>query len=427
MASTRRISSRLTTDKSFDIRTMGSGIHHESRRMAGRDPHEAHRAATPLELLFDLTFATSFGLAASESASVLAEGHFIAGLVGFGFASFAICWAWINFSWFSSAYDTDDWVFRIVTMVQMIGVLVLAAGLPRLFSSIERSGHVDNSVMVLGYVIMRGALVVQWLRAAKDDPRRRRVCLTYAATIALAQVGWVVQIAVPLTPAHAIILGGILVLTEMTGPVLAERQAGGTPWHAHHIAERYGLFAIIALGEGVVGTVAALSAVVDRQGWTLDSVLVGVAGMGLTFGMWWAYYLVPSADVLQRHRDRAPVWGYVQMLIVTSIVATGAGLHLAAYFLEGRARITAVAAVLSVAVPVLIFLGLLHALYAYLIRRLRALGAWLLITSSAVAVLAVVAAWLSVSVAACLVILVLAPATTVVVYEVWGYRLVPVR
>jgi len=24
--------------------------------MAGRDPHEAHRAATPLELLFDLTF-----------------------------------------------------------------------------------------------------------------------------------------------------------------------------------------------------------------------------------------------------------------------------------------------------------------------------------------------------------------------------------
>src|SRR6202163_2434345 len=125
---------------------------HDSQRMAGRDPRESHRTATPLELLFDLTFATSFGLAASEVASVLAQGHFIAGLVGFGFASFAICWAWINFSWFSSAYDTDDWVFRIVTMVQMIGVLVLAAGVPRMFGSIERSGHLDNSVMVLGYV-----------------------------------------------------------------------------------------------------------------------------------------------------------------------------------------------------------------------------------------------------------------------------------
>ena len=129
---------------------------------------------------------------------MLAEGHFIAGLVGFGFASFAICWAWINFSWFSSAYDTDDWMFRVVTMVQMIGVLVLAAGVPRMFASIERSGHLDNSVMVLGYVIMRVALVFQWLRAARDDPARRRVCLTYAATISIAQVGWVVQIVVPL-------------------------------------------------------------------------------------------------------------------------------------------------------------------------------------------------------------------------------------
>jgi len=84
--------------------------------MGGRNPHEAHRVATPLELLFDLTFATSFNLAASQLADALAAGRFMAALLGFSFASFAICWAWINFSWFSSAYDTDDWIFRIVTM-----------------------------------------------------------------------------------------------------------------------------------------------------------------------------------------------------------------------------------------------------------------------------------------------------------------------
>src|SRR5580765_311979 len=176
MASTRRTSSRLTTARSFGIRRMEPGtgvIRHNSRRMRGRDPRETHRVATPLEILFDLTFATSFGLAASEVASVLADGHFIAALVGFGFASFAICWAWINFSWFSSAYDTDDWVFRLVTMVQMVGVLVLAIGLPRMFASIEHGQRLDNSVMVLGYVIMRVALLFQWLRAAREDPARR--------------------------------------------------------------------------------------------------------------------------------------------------------------------------------------------------------------------------------------------------------------
>ena len=396
----------------------GNFIRHDSRRMRGRDPHEAHRAATPLELLFDLTFATSFGLAASEAASVLADGHVIAGLIGFAFASLAICWAWINFSWFSSAYDTDDWLFRIVTMLQMIGVLVLAAGVPRMFASIERTGHLDNSVMVFGYVIMRVALVFQWLRAAKDNRARRRVCLTYAATISIAQVGWVVQIVVPLAASNAIVLGSILALIEVTGPVLAERQAGGTPWHAHHIAERHSLFAIIALGEGVVGTVAALSAVVDRQGWTLDAVLTGIAGMGLTFGMWWVYFLVPSGEILQRHRNRAPLWSYVQMLVVTSIVATGAGLRVAADFIEGRGAITAVAAVLAVVVPVGAFLLLMYALSYYLVRRFYPFQTWLLIAAAGAVAATVVATLSGVDVAKCLVILMLAPAFTVVGSEV---------
>jgi low temperature requirement protein LtrA len=209
-------------------------------------------------------------------------------------------------------------------------------------------------------------------------------------------------------------LGGILVLVEMTGPVLAERQAGGTPWHAHHIAERHSLFAIIALGEGVVGTVAALSAVVDRQGWTLDAVLVGIAGMGLTFGMWWVYYLVPSGDILQRHRDRASLWGYVQMLIVTSIVATGAGLRVAASFIEGRAGISAIATVLAVVVPVAVFLGLMYVLSYCLLRRFYLFQAWLLIATAGIVAMTLVAARSGVDVARCLVILMLAPTVTIV-------------
>ena len=392
-------------------------LRHVTRRMGGRDRHETHRVATPLELLFDLTFATSFGLAASHYADALAAGRYVAAVLGFGFASFAICWAWINFSWFSSAYDTDDWMFRIVTMVQMVGVLVLATGLPRMFASIERGQHLDNSVMVLGYVIMRMALVFQWLRAAQQDPARRRACLTYAATVSAAQVGWVAQILVPFSTAGAFLLGSTLALIELTGPVLAERKDGGTPWHAHHIAERHSLFAIIALGEGVVGTVAALSAVVDQHGWTPDAALVGIAGTGLTFGMWWIYFGVPSGHILHEHRNRAAVWGCGQMLIVTAIVATGGGLHLAAYFIDQEAHITAVAVVLSVAFPVLIFLLLLHALYYYLARRFRAFDALLMSTSCAVAMLSVVAAWLGIGLGACLVILMLAPAVTVVGHE----------
>jgi low temperature requirement protein LtrA len=55
-----------------------------------------------------------------------------------------------------------------------------------------------------------------------------------------------------------------LALIELAGPWIAETRKGGTPWHAHHLAERYGLLAIIALGEGVIGTVASLAAVVEH-------------------------------------------------------------------------------------------------------------------------------------------------------------------
>jgi low temperature requirement protein LtrA len=404
--------------------TAGSGeiLSHHVRQMAGRDPHEKNRVATPLELLFDLTFATCFSFAASQFAAELAEGRYAAALLGFGFASITICWAWGSFSWFSSAYDTDDWLFRLATMVQMIGVLVLAIGLPPMFASIERGQHPDNSVMVLGYVIMRVGLLSQWLRAAKQDSARRRACLTYAVTISIAQIGWVALILGRWSTAGALILGAVLVLVEFAGPVLAEAKDGGTPWNADHIVERHSLFAIIALGEGIVGTVTALSAVVVQQGWTLDAALVGIAGTGLTFAMWWIYYMVPAAEVLERHRDRAFVWGYGQVLIVTAIVATGAGLHVAAYFIERRSVIGPLATVLSVATPVAAYIVLIYATYYYLIRRFHRLDVWLLSAIAVVLAASVVAAQSGVDVARCLVILILAPAIIVVGYEGRGYR-----
>jgi low temperature requirement protein LtrA len=291
-----------------------------------------------------------------------------------------------------------------------------------MFASIERGQRLDNSVMVLGYVIMRVALVSQWLRAAKQDPTRRRACLTYAVTIAIAQVGWVALVFADLPLAGTIALVAVLLPIEFAGPVLAERKDGGTPWNAHHIVERHSLFAIIALGEGVVGTVAALSAVVEQQGWSLEAALVGIAGTGLTFAMWWIYYIVPAGEILERHRDRAFVWGYGQVLIVTAIVATGAGLHVAAYFIEHKSVIGPLATVLSVATPVAVYIALSYAIYYYLVRRFYRLDAWLLSASAALLVATVVAAQSGLDMAKCLVILILAPAINIIGYEGRGYR-----
>ena len=81
---------------------------HGRRRFSGRDPSESHRASTPLELLYDLTIVVAFGTAADQLADYVAEGHAATGVVGFVIAAFAVSWAWLNYSWFASAYDTDD-------------------------------------------------------------------------------------------------------------------------------------------------------------------------------------------------------------------------------------------------------------------------------------------------------------------------------
>jgi low temperature requirement protein LtrA len=95
---------------------------------------------------------------------------------------------------------------------------------------------------------MRVAFVFQWLRAAQQDPARRRACLAYAIVVSLAQIGWVALIFSHFSVAVTVILGGVLALIEVAALILTERMDGGTPWHAHHIAKRHGLFATIALG-----------------------------------------------------------------------------------------------------------------------------------------------------------------------------------
>ena len=68
----------------------------------------------------------------------------------------------------------------------------------------------------------------------------------------------------PIATTSAIVL--VLIAFELAGPLFAELKYGRTPWHPHHIAERYGLLVIITLGEVILGTILAISAVVEETG-----------------------------------------------------------------------------------------------------------------------------------------------------------------
>jgi low temperature requirement protein LtrA len=391
-------------------------------RISGRDPQERHRAATALELLFDLTFVIAFSQAGSQAAHLFELGHTGAAVIGFSVAVFAVTWAWINFSWLASAFDTDDAFFRVATFVQMIGVAVLAIGLPPFFHSIDEGHHVDNAVMIGGYVIMRLALVAIWLRVAAHSPEHRRTARAYAAGIGIVQIGWVVAIIVnpPLVIGLALMVA--LGVAEMIVPAVAERWGGATPWHPHHIAERYGLLVIITLGEVILGTVLAISAVAEEYGWTLEAALVAFGGMLLAFTIWWAYFTLPAARVLSRYRRRSFAWGYVHIALFGAVAGVGAGLHVAAYVISGESHVDALYALLTIAVPVLVFTIVLGVLYALLVARFDAFHLWLLLGSVAVLAGAVLASLAGASLGVTIVLTALAPLVIVLGYELVGHR-----
>jgi low temperature requirement protein LtrA len=224
--------------------------------MSGRDPGEKHRSSTPLELLFDLTYIVAVARAALELRNALALGHAGHALGSYSVIFFGLWWAWVNSTWFASAYDTDDVPYRLLTMLQMAAVLVFSAGIP---AAVERN---DFITVVAGYVIMRLALVAQGLRAAAGHPAGRAGTLRYAAGITGVQLCWIGWLALPGLPRMAAL--ALLVAAELAVLAWSQLRGGGMPWHPGHIADRYGQFTIIVLGEVISAVAVAVGDAVTR-------------------------------------------------------------------------------------------------------------------------------------------------------------------
>lgn len=323
--------------------------------LSGRDRHEEHRSSTPLELFFDLTFVVAIAAAAGNLHHGLAAAHW-SNLGGYLVVFWAIWWAWMNFTWFASAYDTNDVLFRALTLVQMAGVLVLAAGVPRALN------EGDYDVVVLGYAMMRVAMVVFWLRAARGHAERRTTCVTYAVGIAVLQLLWIARL---LSGGWGGVVSlGILIVGELLVPILAERH-GATPWHPGHIVERYGLMTIIVLGEVLLATSAAIAAALDEHGLTPSLAATVVGGLLVVFCLWWFYFKHSYEERLAEEESESPfIWGYGHYVMYASVAAVGAGLGVAIDVVEHTAPVASRSAGLTLAVPIalyLVALGVLHA------------------------------------------------------------------
>ncbi len=195
-----------------------------------------------------------------------------------------IWWAWTQFTWTLNPADTRHIGVQVVTLVATAAAFVMAASVSLAFG--------DGALwFAVPYVVVRVLGLGLQVRIATaepsgspDAPRYPRQVLAWAAMSCLGLVA-VLAGALVDTPARTWIWMGAIALD-----LLAATAAGGTddPWDldAGHLAERHGLFVIIAIGESLI--IAGTAAAAETR--SLD--LVGLAGAGLAVVglLWWSYF-----------------------------------------------------------------------------------------------------------------------------------------
>jgi len=325
-----------------------------------RDISEPHRAATPLELFYDLIYVVAIASLAAELHHALSAWHHVGHAISmYIFIFFSIWWPWNAYTWFASGFDTDDAQFRLSSFAQMIGVIIIAVGVKPAFS--------DNDflIMMIGYVTMRVPYILMWLKVAYDDVSSRPVALKYAIGVFLVQIAWTTSVLY----FQNWYLFITLIFLELLVPYVAEHsidKVANTNYHFGHIEERLGLLAIIVLGESMLAVVYAFQNVIEH--FSDDLVTLAGSAVLILFSMWWLYFDDLLEDVLA-DKKKSFIWSYGHYLIYGFATAVGVLISVNVDSLANNAEIIESNAIIGLAFMIAGYLASVWLCHDYLLEK----------------------------------------------------------
>jgi len=311
------------------------------QKLLARDVNEKHRPATPLELFYDLIFVVAIANLAAAFHHDYANNHIGHGIISFVMVFFSIWWAWNQYTWFASSFDNNSPRFRLATLWQMVGALVLAAGVEKAFNG-------EFTIVVIGYVIIRLSSIYLWYKVAKDIPKFKVTGMRYAIGILLCQIGWITQNFFEFS--YFIFVG--LWIAEFLVPYYAESHTQ-THFHSEHIEERLGLLTIIVLGESILASANSFKSLINH--FSYDIFLVSIGCLLTLFGIWWLYFN-NSVEHYLRKKEIAFQWGYGHFIIFSSATVIGALVSVNIDILTDHGSITIEVANFGFAVAVTLYL-----------------------------------------------------------------------
>lgn len=278
----------------------------QAPRLITAESAEEERRVSWLELFFDLVFV----VVVSQLAHFLGAHLSLMGVLGYGLMFLPAWWAWVAGTLYNARYETHDVSYRLFTLLQMAPVAALA-----LF---VHDGLGETSApFAVTYALIRVLIILLWGRAGWHNPLFRPISNRYTIFFALSAACFLLSTTVP--PPDRFWWWGVGLLFDFVAPFSTLAQARRLPPLSNtKLPERYGLFVIIVLGEGLVGLINGLA---EGAALTWRVGLAGLLTLGVVFGLWWVYF-----DYIARRRFRSgpwwlTAWSYGHLPLVMALAA----------------------------------------------------------------------------------------------------------
>ena len=271
------------------------------------------RKATWFELFFDLVFV----VAVAQLSGAYAHHYDGAGAAQFAAAFLAMWWCWLGHTFYATRFDRDLPRQRLIGFLQIGAVALIGYGVSAPLS--DRAWAFGCGIAAFKLLL---ALAYQgerlWTGAAG-------LIKAYTWQYLLQAVLWVVG-AVQAGPLRGV-CWGLALSIDLASPWFVARHTAAVPPHSEHLPERFGLFTIILLGEGMASVVHALD---HGEVLHASGVVSAVVGALLSFALWVAYFQrVKGHD--ERHISdaaagrRMRLWAYGHVPLYLGIASLAAG------------------------------------------------------------------------------------------------------
>ena len=259
-----------------------AGAREKSRRSLLRNHGGGHASVSNLELFFDLVFV----FAITQLSHFLLVRLTWLGAAQTAVLFFAVWWAWMYTTWATNWIDPDRAPNRFLIGAVMFASLALACALPAAFDPHGWQFVAAYLTVQIGRTAYTSYALGEWKRGSGFNMLRATLWFCGSGVFwiggltteqPLIRMAWWIA-------ALAIEYAGPLAFFWF--PWLGRSRPQDWEISGSHMAERCGLFIIIALGEGLIITGATYAGAAPVRG--IDAAFVN-AFLG-SFAMWWIYF-----------------------------------------------------------------------------------------------------------------------------------------